>query len=276
MYFNVDKKLYDKYKDEFPDLLDKAAAAYREFDNSFEEDERIILILNEHLKLFPIIDHWKTELFYQWDVCRHSLICATAIINEYCKKFKEDDYSDERGYYEHLAEYYLDNISYRAFSILEKIGHPLNILLSLDLPYRKISFFTVKTKLSNGYPEHLINKIFQELESDEGVSIEFKEYRHSLTHRDHLLQPTYGLEVVELEMGEDNGNGINGTALVNISTAKAPRLNIITLHEMVTEFYGKLTVFLEDFFIACLKELIERHKKEVDFYKQDVEESLKH
>lgn len=262
MYFNVPKGLVEKYEEFFPDLLFEPANVYNKFEESFNNEDSILLFLNQHLKLFPIINSWRKELFFQWDVCRQSLICASALVKEFCVKYKEVDISNERIHNETLAEYYLDNISYRIFSILDKIGHPLNSALNLNFSVREVSYFKIKNRIKNDWPE--INKLFLEFENTDTVLTEFKEYRNSITHRNHLLQPEYELDDIELDLGEGNENGLNGKLLVNIPEKINPKISIIQLYETVEKTYNRLTSFLEKIFLVLLKEIKERYSNEVN------------
>lgn len=264
MYFNVSKKLVNKYEKSYPDLLSEIADEYNDFREKFKNNDEILLSLNQHLKLFPIVNSWRLELFYQWDVCRLSLICTSAIVKEYSVKYKKNDISTERITNDFLIEYYLDNISFRVFSILDKIGHPLNLMLNLNLPSRKVSYFNIKNIISNDWPE--INKLFLEFENSDEILSKFKEYRNSLTHRNHLLQPKYELSDVEFDLGENNENGLNGKFKLNMPEMSLPEFNIIELYETTEEIYNRLTIFLEKLFLFLLNEIKKRYNDGVEFH----------
>lgn len=262
MYFNVSEDLVEKYEKFFPDLLSESATLYNEFEESFSGNDIMLLNLNQHLKFFPIINNWRQELFFQWDVCRQSLICASAIVKEYCINYKEDDVSVERIYNEYLVEYYLDNISYRVFSILDKTGHPLNLLLNLNLASRNVSYFNIRNIVTRDWPE--INTIFLEFEKDDEILSEFKEYRHSLTHRSHLLQPKFELGDIEIDLGGNIENGLNGKLRVNMPERSEPEFSITELYETIEEIYNRLTVLLEKLFLFLLNEIKKRYNEEVE------------
>jgi hypothetical protein len=264
MYFNVSKKLINKYEKFYPDSLSEVAGEFSEFKESFKGNDEILLTFNEHLKLFSIVNSWRLELFFQWDVCRLSLINASAIVKEYCVNYKENDVSVERITNDFLAEYYLDNISFRVFSLLDKIGHPLNLMLNLNLPPRKVTYFNIKNNIANDWPE--INKLFLEFENSDEILSDFKEYRNSLTHRNHLLQPKYELNDVEIDLGENNENGLNGKLKVNMLEMSKPEFSIIELYETTEEIYNRLTIFLEKLFLFLLNEIKKRYSDEVKFH----------
>lgn len=268
MYFNIPEELVEKYEELFPDLLLDSANVYNEFEENFNDDDAIMLYLNQHLKLFPIINSWRKELFFQWDICRQSLVCASALVKEYCVNFKEDDVSLERMQAEFLAEYYLDNISYRVFSILDKIGHPLNSVLNLNFSAREVSYFKVKNRIKNDWTE--IYKLFLEFENNDRVLSEFKEYRNSLTHRNHLLQPNYELEDIEIDLGEDNENGLNGKVLINMPERISQKINVIQLYETVETTYNRLTIFLEKIFLVLLEEIKKSYINEVNEHLKEI------
>ena len=77
--FNVSEEHYIKYQLQYPDELLSTSQIYNSFKNMHEE---VFFYLNEHLKLFPLLDSWRIEICYIWDVCRMSMICATTLYEE--------------------------------------------------------------------------------------------------------------------------------------------------------------------------------------------------
>lgn len=116
--FNIKKRDFKKYINQFPDILEKIAHKYNEIENNHDE---IFLVLNQYLKKFVFIDSWRVEICAIWDVCRLSLVCAISTYEKRLKgKFKPTDYPNKRLYYERTVEYYAENVIFRAFTILEE------------------------------------------------------------------------------------------------------------------------------------------------------------
>ncbi|MEC2074571.1 Cthe_2314 family HEPN domain-containing protein [Metabacillus fastidiosus] len=268
----MDADSYKKYYPEFPDELKELGDLYNQFN---DETDDILLAFNEYLKIFPIINYWRIEVFYSWDICRQSLVCATAVFEDNLRNIDLNDISKERIYNENIVEYYLDNVTYRVFSILEKIGQMVNVLMELGYKEHEVSYLEVKNKLIEIYPDHHITGIFTLLENGDSNNKKLRKYRNSITHRRDPKQQFFQLKNMKLSWEHGEGNEDFNQIIVNRSFLRKPELTIEELLKVITSFYHRLTDYIKYLFLVTLPEIIKRYEDEVEFYQSQIPEELK-
>lgn len=257
--FNIDEEKYEKYDSFFPDELANIADNFNDFEN---ETDEILLFFNQYLKFFPVINKWRIDVFNCWDICRRSLVCASQVYKEELEGIftQIDIYTKERIYYESIVEYYIENVVYRIFSILEKTSHPANILLNLNFNERKVSFNSVLNVLEKNHVDKTITKLFQKID-DRISKSKVLEVRHSYIHRNDPMNPSYEIQEIEINMKESCFP--NDRLVINTAIEKDPLiLSIDLLYVEVLEIYKELTVFVKGSFDYYLNYIVEQYEKE--------------
>ncbi len=259
--FNVNVRDYKKYEKNYTDELKNIAESYNQVEQNYEE---ILFLLNQYLKLFPLLNSWRIEVCYQWDVCRISMICAISTFERRVKRrFKTNDYSEKRLWYERIVEYYTENVILRSFSILEKLSHSINLLYNLELKERDTSFANVRNKLKEKYPSEIITKKIIQFESNDKVLKIIRETRHAITHREDPLGYIIKFEDIEVDspfkVPESN---TKNTIKATIPIADPPELNVESFVYITNDFYRILTTFLNDTLKIILEELMKRYENE--------------
>lgn len=269
--FNVDMEEYIKYQHKYPDVLGKVAEAYNKYE---EAHPPIFLALNQHLKIFPVLNSWRIEICYIWDFCRMSMICAYTIYKgEFYDKFKvvpgkklDREIDGEMIFELQKFEYYLENVIYRTFSILEKYAHGVNLLLDLGLTEREISYARVKSKLYNEHGSHELTRAIKRFEKNEEVLKIIRETRNALTHRQDPLNPSFVNEDLEIDLEEKLPERPE-KIIANIYAQKDPFLNTDKFFKTTDTFYHVLTKFIEHSLLEILRVLNDRFQEEQDFYR---------
>ncbi|MUL29476.1 Cthe_2314 family HEPN domain-containing protein [Priestia megaterium] len=262
--FNVDEKSYEKHSDKFLDTLAEVAEVYNRFEKDTNEQNEYLLYFNEHLKVFPIIDYWRKEIFYIWDVCRESLICCEAINEEFIRNLTDTNSIHEKVYFHRTLEYYMENITYRMFPLLEKIAQMVNQLMSLNIKEKDVSFYKVKEAMINKYTNHTLTSLFKAFESKGEGNKALREYRHALTHRRDPLQPYYKLKDYEAQ-GLEDGETELSILKINVAVQMEAERDPQEMLSIIKTFYFNLTDFVEKLFLGSLEELIKRYEDEVDY-----------
>ena len=275
--FNVDLKDFESYTTQFPDVLDSIAKRYSDFEKHYPT---ILFALNQHLKWFPVLNEWRITICWQWDACRISMICATATYRKHVEHQATGDTQNEDTATATLrVQYYLENVIFRGFAVLEKLSHMVAILFQVGIQQRDVSFARVRSKLNDQYPHHPITHAYQDFENASSSLI--RELRNALTHRDDPLGQTWQMKDMEIavkdmpadvvvdvsEPSERRITNDNDKLTVTVPIANNPILSVNQFFIETTAFYQNLTRLLENVLPLVLDELLMRLSKEEEEYK---------
>lgn len=261
--FNVDEKDYIKHQDRYQDDLYEVSSIYNDYEDNTEE---IFLALNQHLKHFPLLNSWRIEICYIWDICRMSMICAVSVYEEHYKnKLSQDDITDEYVHYSRTIEYYIENVIYRSFSILEKLAHGINHIINLGLPERAVSFAKIRQLLLEQKPNDLITGIIKKFEEDNDIYMSIREIRNAITHRKDPLAPVYSYDDIEVEIENAVPEGPNKIK-ANILIQEESTITVDTLVESTIKYYPVFTELIDRTLRALLQTLDERFIEEQKYY----------
>ena len=263
--FNISMKDYVKYHHLYPDELKEIAETYNKIETYLDND--IFMSMNQHLRLFPLLNSWRVEICYAWDLCRRSMVCSTSTFEERIKhKFKSNRITENRVMQEGLVEYYLENAMYRLFAALDKCAYVVNILFSLHIQERRISFISANSILSEQYASHSIAQLFITFSNGQALN-RAREIRNGITHRMHPAAPSYYLDEIIIDLTGSPKADPRMKSIKFIAPIRSePSLTIRDFVDLAKSFYDAVTIFLNNLFTMVIDELqLRLNQEELEF-----------
>jgi len=186
--FNVNPDDFAVWEARLPDRLETVAARYCRVSAWVRRNP--VVLLNEHVKRFILVDSWCTYICYTWDVARLSTAAALASYEAKLRDFDANgEWTAERVLYERVCEYYSENALLRLHMVLEQIAQAVNTALELGLKGRAVKFEAVCQAMSKDHARHPVSNLLDGFRSSP-VYHQMTDARHSLVHRVHPADPS--------------------------------------------------------------------------------------